>query len=365
MKNILFLFFLMPAFVCLQSQSLIGRVVDGSTKQPLTNVSVYLNGTSIQTMTDEDGMFEISTDKIINTDLIISHVAYNMVSIPNPFASIPDIIYLSKKENVLDEVVVVADKSKRKKMLKLFKEYFLGKTKAGKSCKIANENDIYLYYNEDDNKLIASSDVPLIITNKHLQYEVKFTIVDFFVEFSSSPFDKVKKVRANRASSFIDIISGSGEISTYISGTTSFVDLSPDNKKINKRRNKVYEGSSEAFFKSMVNHTLPELKYSLFYKQFPINPDDYFYVKDTLSMKEVTSLFKQDADNVLKLDDGRVVKGFLTIVHKKKNRSNLMLLTDTFLVDQYGNTNAIDKLLFSGYMAQMRVGDMLPLDYEP
>lgn len=365
MKRILLcLFFITVGIFSLQAQTLIGKVIDAKTRQPIAKVSVYLNGTSVHTMTDDDGMFAFSTDKIINTDLIISHVAYNMVSIPNPYDNIPDVIYLSKKENLLNEVVVVADKSMRKEYLKAFRIHFLGDTKAGKSCKILNEDDIYLHYDQDENRLIASADNPVVIHNKYLEYTVNFTIVDFYIEYSSNPFEKSKggSVGLPKGITFFDVVSGTydnGKVS--IRGTTSFSDLAPNHKKVKKRRTDVYKNSSIAFFKALVTNSLKEAKFRVFNKGMEIDPTNYFYVDDSPSVKKVVLIRNTD----IQKDPEGSFKAIINILYDKKEQSVLGFQTDSFLVDEYGNINRIDKILFSGEMGRQRIGDMLPLNYEP
>jgi len=39
-------------------------------------------------------------------------------------------------------------------------------------------------------------------------------------------------------------------------------------------------------------------------------------------------------------------------------------MTNSFLVDRYGNIDEIDKISFYGQMSELRAGDMLPIDYE-
>ena len=45
--------------------------------------------------------------------------------------------------------------------------------------------------------------------------------------------------------------------------------------------------------------------------------------------------------------------------------SHISFFTNTFLVDQYGNIDQGDKVLFTGVMGWARARDMLPKDYEP
>jgi hypothetical protein len=56
MKKILFIVFLFNALpYCLTAQNLQGKVVDSKTNEPLSYISVYLEGTTIGTTTDAQG----------------------------------------------------------------------------------------------------------------------------------------------------------------------------------------------------------------------------------------------------------------------------------------------------------------------
>ena len=115
------------------SQTLSGTVYDEVTKKPVADANVYLDGTSIHTTTNANGQFALDVGKIINTQLIISHIAYNLYSIADPFNKLPDKIYLKEKSNILDEAVVITDKFTRKEKLKDFREQFLGTNKPVKT----------------------------------------------------------------------------------------------------------------------------------------------------------------------------------------------------------------------------------------
>jgi hypothetical protein len=351
MKGFLFsLFVLANSLGCLQAQTIAGRVFDRATNEPIAYASVYLDGTSVYTLTDAGGSFRLTSGKVINTNLIISHLSYDPVSIPNPFDpdAIADIVYLTEKKNLIGEVVVLPDKYTRAQKLKVFRDHFLGKTEGGKSCKILNEDDIDLYFNLHNNQLTASSNNPIIIENDYLGYKITYTLADFYV---TAPFYPTKFGAPQQ---------------TVIKGTTSFLDLAPKSRKIKKRRDAIYEISSVAFFKGLAAGSLQESKFMLFNNRLPADPKNFFRTTDTLSIRKVSLLpgAGLSREPELKYNGEGEIKGAIDILYDRKVQSGLIFLTDSFLVDEYGNVDLTDKLLFYGSIGSQRVGDMLPLDYE-
>src|SRR5690606_40536723 len=67
-----------------------------------------------------------------------------------------DLVTLKEDTIKMEELVISGETVfSRKEMLAVFREQFLGKTKAGNSCKILNEDDIRLYYEIATNTLRA------------------------------------------------------------------------------------------------------------------------------------------------------------------------------------------------------------------
>jgi hypothetical protein len=146
---IIFLFILSGFFAGLSAQTLTlkGTVLDAATREPIVNANVYLDATTIGTVTDTLGMFSISLSKPVYTALIVRYIGYKKL-ILDPYENLPEILLMEEKDYSLKEVVV-AGESKRgtfteKQKMKAFKEQILGKTKVGYSCKILNEKDIRL-----------------------------------------------------------------------------------------------------------------------------------------------------------------------------------------------------------------------------
>ncbi|MDR1170514.1 MAG: carboxypeptidase-like regulatory domain-containing protein, partial [Prevotellaceae bacterium] len=331
------------------AQNLEGIVLDAETSEPVYNALVYLDGTSFITATNTEGKFKLSVGNRINTRLVISHVSYERIIISEPFDALPEVIYLEKQVIQLDEVTVSAvsqSRYTRNQMLKAFRQQFLGKTKAGKACKILNEDDIRLKYDTVDQILYASSNVPVRIENKRLGYKLLWEIIEFKILYK-------KDLRED-----YPIISNTG--------TVIFEDLAPDNRRIAMNRREAYENSPRQFFKLIAGEKLHEHDYSLYKNDRQYPADKLFIVKDNPSGNTVkTVTVKRDAE-----DKGEIIvdiRKFSKIgkTFTMKVASQIIFYSDTLSVDISGyEVKPMGSVLITGEMGMYRTGDILPLNYE-
>jgi hypothetical protein len=380
----------------MNAQTLTGFVYDKATKQPVPSVYVYLDGTQIVDVTTNAGHFTLTVKQMINTNLVVRHIAYQTFIIENPFVHLPDTIYLEEQPNTLGEVTVRADRFSRQQKMRAFREHFLGMTQAGNSCRILNEDDIQLTFNLSTNTLFASSDKPIEVANSYLGYRVLFSLNDFWVKYSGTTLNSTRAQ------------------SSYYNVNTSFTDLRPNDERTKRRRDDVYEESSRNFFKSLAYGSLLNVDTV----RSPILiikdgvPKDYFIVKDTLSIFKIYKdgskidpyLYFTVKDTLLQkmihIPDSIIEKENpdnslfrISILHREKagemdyrqrnlsgsssanillvndngmnNYSGIRFFTNTLFVDQYGNIDKVNKVFFSGFMGRRRAGDMLPMEYEP
>ncbi|MDR6968271.1 hypothetical protein J2X31_002288 [Flavobacterium arsenatis] len=354
------IFFLMMMFaIPLHAQIIQGVVLDSKTQESLPGATVYLDGTTISTITDENGNFSINT-KNSNATLVVSFVGYTTNRLENPSQ------YFNKKLKVLleeqsinlDEVVVGKGPFSRKQMMKVFREQFLGESRAGSSCKIENEDDIVLYYDVSNNTLNASARNPLKIKNSYLDYEVNFDLQELVVQYNYKSLDKHNQKQS------------------FFSGTTFYTDISKNNKADKKRRETFY-GSAIHFAHTLANNAWEKENIRLFVNGFQVNPADYFKVKDTLGWKKVT-LIKEPQKSVKKLKKEKGSSGHIlisetnefemkptnfNILYKKDKQSVVDFVQKEIFVDENGNYNPIYGILYGGYIGTLKAGDMLPIDY--
>ncbi len=330
-SRICFLSILLPVF-CI-SQTFTGRVVDKATQQPVETVAVYFDNTTIGTTTNEKGEFSITYTAAVQSALVISYLGYEKVFISDYRSRNNITIELLEATNTLDEVYLNYDDGlTRRQKLRLFRKEFLGRSKFAKSCKILNEDDLILKYDKRRKSLYASSNVPLKVKNKALQYEVAFDIIDFEVTYRYV-HTETKRFTTNSV--------------TYI-GTSFYQNLKGAKKeKTIKNRAIAYEGSVQHFMRSLYNKSLLEEDYWIYHDRFRVEEWDYFTVEVVMG-----SDFK-------KVKLGKKV----TILYNNKVQSGLHVEVDEFFVDAYGNYTPIIGVYFSGAMGGQRVGDTLPSDY--
>jgi len=356
-----------------QEISISGVICDEATKLPISNVHIYLDGTSIQTITNSSGRFELITKSVINTKMVLHHLTYETATVANPFTGLPDTLFMQEQIQLLNEVTVSADRFSRKQKLQAFREQFLGNSRAGRSCTIINEDDLQIYVNMQTQKLFAFSDKPIEVINNYLGYKISFILVNFWIQY----VNEFRKDEANN-NIFFNLTNDYVQ-DVFLSVISSYTDLVPDRNNIQQRRVNIYEMSPNFFFKSFANEALTENKFVLYNRTVSsaganpltgtvqIDHHQYFAIHDTLTQKLIhvipdTDLYKADGHHA-----DQPLSGILTILNQrnKSNPSAIYFMTDSFLVDRYGNIDRIDKIWFSGQMGTYRAGDMLPIDYEP
>ncbi len=112
MKNIVVLFLFVSQFVIAQSIS--GSVIDSKTKEPLENVTVYIQKNKSGTASDSNGKFKFTpSSKVSKSDIILfSRIGYYTIKITiAKFRRKKNTIKLSKKLEELDEVVINASET--------------------------------------------------------------------------------------------------------------------------------------------------------------------------------------------------------------------------------------------------------------
>nr|WP_294936198.1 carboxypeptidase-like regulatory domain-containing protein [uncultured Flavobacterium sp.] len=327
------------------SQTLEGTVFDEN-KKPMLGVSVYLNGTTIGTATDDSGKYSLKVNGKLNTALVVRFIGYETVFVPNPFEDNNITVYLKPKEAVLDEVIVQKDPFTREDKLKIFREQFLGKTKAGKSCRILNEEDIEFEYDFKANKLIARSEKSIKVENPHLSYLVEFELHDFYIKFYKKS------------------IKSSDVLSSLFLGTSLYSDLKPSDKTA-KFRNEAYQGSQMHFFKNLSNNVWGKKDFLLFNGSYQDIPDHFFSIAQEGNLKKVIVSKNTISTGYIANTDGTKFISTFNLLFNKKKQSKVDFLTKEFYVDQFGNITDADKIQFGGDIGTKRLGDMLPMDFIP
>jgi hypothetical protein len=291
------------------------------------------------------------------------------VLIPDPFEGIPEVIYLEEKDNRLDEVVVTGKPTfTEEQKMKAFREQFLGRTKAGQSCRILNENVIRLIYDPEANKLHGYADAPIEIENSYLGYFIRWELI----KFTLSLYQKTKSLDNSNADSIT------------ITGVAFFKETETDDF-ISHRREIAYDISQRHFFQLLAEGTINKSDFRIFKNdgikrkmlRQAMPASQWFEKTDNSPDSQVTTMAlnpnqKDSAGttSILVAQLSLSLSSYLTANtdisnYESVNFSKLYFFTDTFNIDGYGNTSLLENLSTTGIMGSQRIGDMLPFNYLP
>jgi len=344
------------------TQSIDGLVVDKETKQIISDVFIFFENSSIGTITDEKGYFQLESNQAMLGNIIFSHLNYELKSFPTDKLS--DTVFLTARHIILEEIVVSkkAKDRKRKKRLKKFENTFLGTKEEKELVKILNPE--VLLFEEEKGILIASTNEPLIIENNYLGYKILF----YLSTFKLYPNSKLHY----EGSAFFESLDGSRrEIIQY-----------------KRNRIKIYQKGSRCFFTKLIHQKINEEKYTLGYATLNVYGETTNFQTvelDSLDIKQVDSnsyeiyvdgifsvLHKQINLPVANLQRNGLSANFSSgLKNIKKSEKNIKAIScfitkkHKINVNQYGRIiNPLD-IEEIGFWAEWRIGRLLPLDFQP
>jgi len=337
-KKLLLLMFLLSIIPSV-AQSISGKIFDEN-NLPLYGVSVYFDGTTLGTTTNNDGFFEILANKLPDANLVISFMGYETVYL-NKIQS-PIQVKLNPASIVLKEVVLEPIPFTRKQMMAIFREQFLGNTKGGRNCTILNEEAVNFSYQSKDFKLSAFADQKLKVQNDYLGYIVEVELIDFYVFFS-------------KRTMMSQYVQGS-----FYAATTFYTDLTTKTKSFEKNRKAAYIGSTMHFFKNLTNNVWNKKEFLLYDRSLPTDASLFFEVSKENNITKVTL---KEKGNFVTINQGYNYRRIFNLLFDGSEQSKVTFRTIEFYVDEFGNHSDIDKIDFSGEISKKRFGDLLPLNF--
>ena len=225
-------------YFTINAQSITGTIISEENKQPIVGANVYISNSSLGTISNEKGNFELNNLPKGNLTLVVSFVGYETFSYPFEAAIEVPIqlkIELKIKPKELDEVHVSNyEKDGFRKWGEFFIDNFIGQMKEAANCKIKNPEVLKFKLDKNEHKLYVNAFSPLIIENKALGYNIQYDLEGFEYNFSS-------------------------KILTYY-GYAFFTDMDTKRKgkqkKWYKKRVETYNGSITHFMRSMYNNSI-------------------------------------------------------------------------------------------------------------
>lgn len=347
-------------------QTLSGIIIDSKTNLPVEFATVYINGTTIGTISDKNGNFTLYK-LIIPCQVVVSHISYFTIIFP-----LDDTINLNRGIKLNQRIielgqVSVKEQNLRKENIKQFYDEFFGTDVWGRNAKLENENDLIFkteYFDEHapakeligkQKSFIIESAVPLKIDLPLLGYCLQFDLIKFSKIYNSE---------------FMDY-----EI--HILGYYFYQSYERNSRiKANKyKRNRLdaYYNSPKHFCRSLFDKQLHKNGYLVF----------EFLKNDDPKVPWIRKEFKLDSCLIYKGDEA-IVAGlknrnfFLNyycnqrgIPVNLKNRyegirkmSKIFFLNDECTIRKDGSRPG-ESITFGGSLAIKRVGAELPNDFNP
>nr|WP_262919535.1 carboxypeptidase-like regulatory domain-containing protein [Niabella hibiscisoli] len=367
---------------------LIGSVVDGETNIPVAGSSVFITNTSLASITNKDGHFEIPNIPAGIYKLIVTHVGFETVTYDFSTEKMPPKLKVMVKPKVVAmEAVVVGGYVKEtwEKWGKTFTDYFIGLSANSMKTVIKNHKTLRFRFYKKLNKLEVVADEPIIIENRGLGYQLGYQLEHFEINFN--------------------------ERTNFFAGHILFTDMRGNGRQVKKwqeNRREAYTGSMMHFFRSVYEGNsldqgfeirrvkkLRNVEKDRIRALYRHNPDQRLgdsseYYQKILSQKD----FSYEYGATLAVDSFRIVEDgqkfiywpdYLQVVNKHKieeqgyldhhmerrsrypARSLIMLQNEpALLLDANGNWYPAQGLLSEWYWGwSEKVGDLLPLNYFP
>ncbi len=393
------LLLLLPVLGFAQNKVVTGRVVDETTGEALPFVTIFITNTTIGTTTDDKGRFSLSLPPGKH-EIVVSMVGYGPIIYPVEISAASKqtqasvLLKLTQTETALNTVSV---KAKRDPSwydnLEVFKDHFLGRSEVASKCKLINPESLIIVFDEVKRNLKVESSDLLIIENPQLGYKISYLLVDFHFDFAQNyvsylGYPRFELMKGNKAKE----------------------------KRWAKNRVKAYNGSVMHFVRVLRQKDLEAQGFNL--RRLvripnPNRPSDEQIEDARRQLIAMGPNFRPPASHPLnvilsktglprileKLDTTRVsyktyvsddagkvnlsFEGYFQVVYAREKEEPAYFSNSfqkrqptyqTSVISMKGNPITLEKsgtvsdplaLVFEGYWGWEKVGDMLPLDYEP
>lgn len=322
MRRLLTLFLIIFS-LDVSGQTIKGQILVYGSEEALSNANVYYDGGYRGVISDSTGHFQLEPMSTGKKPIIISAVGYHSTSIADYTSEEFLKVYLEPKTYSLDGVVVTYDGMSREEKEAIFKAEFLGISENARECEILNIDDVTLVYNSRRKTIEATAEEPIILLNKALGFKITY----YLEAFKYSP----------------------GNI--YFSGNYFFEPDSTLQKKelnrVEKKRKQAYFGSRMHFIRALYEDRLTKEGFRLL-NMFDRDQDFSGLVVDG---EKGRSIFMKSRLVVIY----KANQGALTFLDKNK---------DFTRIDKSGYHDPMG-ITWSGSMANQRMADLLPFEYQP
>jgi len=339
-----------------------GTVLNITDTKPIASASVFLSNTTIGNETTVQGSFRLLGVKPGQYTLVVSILGYDTYQ--QKIVVADHNIYLAPISLVSTSIQLKAVRIKpNERWFRLYKDFkteFLGSSRYSTECKILNPDILDLDYNSE-RQLTATSQGFLIIENKALGYRVKYLLQRFVKDYAKSTM--------------------------VYTGQTIFLEIpgnAAEKEKWKKNRLDCYNGSTMHFLRSVIAGKVEAERFQVyelrtndvavgFWKNRKqskyIFPDSVYERNDYFTTTNIAGTFAIAKPYLYVIYKNRLDYG-LAPIYKAVNMPNwqtsiITVLENYTLFDTNGVLIDPTTVSYEGYWALMRVGDQLPVDYEP
>lgn len=333
--------------------SILGKVVDSASGQPMAGASAFCQNTTQGTVSNNEGLFYLRLPNG-GYDLVVSYTGYDkkVMRISNT-QSLTDtmLIRLVKTEKSLEEVAVVGTNEVAdgwKKYGQFFIDNFIGTTPNAASCQLQNPEVLHFYYSKKKNRLKVRANEDIIVRNYALGYTIRYQLDSFTYEYGT-------------------------RISQY-TGYPLFQEMdSAANVKEQwvKNRARSYLGSRLHFMRSMSDSTVTDEGFHV--EKLDDAPGSTRGVM--INNLYDSSLYASDSNGIAVGWKGRYRVSYKSVLPDPKFLKEFKLpantryqvtvldVADGFVIEENGYFYEQADVVNSGYWAWEKLAELLPYDY--
>jgi len=343
MKTLIALFLLLISCESLYAQAetlalIKGHVIENETGIPLEGASIYLQNTTLGTISQNGGVFELRITEGGNYELVASMVGHETQKINVFIETGKNYAYLFKLDIVpvqISQISIEADDlADWRNHLKIFSKIFLGEIGQPDECEITNKERIN--FKVEKGLLYAECPVPVIVVNHFLGYKLTVELVDFRCDIITKDY--------------------------FFYHYTKYDEITPkDDKQKNsweKNREMTYLGSPEHFLVSLKYDKLSEQEFTVYKVGRSRAPGAWRGAR----IDSLNNLPKTEVKFVppeLNMDN------YLLVKYTSGRSSYIKQVVPAFKLDDNGIADHHLPFLSYGYWGKRGLASCLPYDYFP
>lgn len=344
-----------------QQRMITGTVTDANTNTPLPYAVVYINNTSNATETDSTGKYQLrnvfSHQRGGSIELVVSSLGYTSFRQKITYGLQDSLVLNIGLMPSPQTIIEVAVKGKRDqtwlKQYKKFESAFIGTNQNAGTTKILNP--WVVDFNGEVSAFSASVQSILEVENKALGYKVFFDLQAFMMSSIRSSFSGMARFEKLRTTDEQQKEKWEENRQKAYVGSERHFFKALAQKRLKQEGFVVYEVNPKYNEKTSFSHLNPQLGKRL----FPFNDTSAVQMgrfpssKEIIAPRELEILNTKTINRIGSYQDAPFPISWLRVKGGKTEVTTTGLLFDT---------NSCE---WAGDIAERRIAEMLPLDYEP